>query len=41
MAQHLNKAELEARLWSEIGKARYGMLRLVGQTPHLDLGPRS
>jgi general stress protein 26 len=30
MAQHLNKAEVEARLWSEIGKARYGMLGLVG-----------
>ena len=31
MAQHLNRAELEVRLWSEIGKARYGMLGLVGK----------
>jgi general stress protein 26 len=31
MAEHLNKAELAARLWSEIGKARYGMLGLVGK----------
>jgi len=31
MAHDLNKAELEARLWSEIEKARYGMLGLVGK----------
>jgi general stress protein 26 len=28
-----SQAELEQRLWKEIGKARYGMLGLVGRTP--------
>jgi general stress protein 26 len=33
MAEHLDRAELEVRLWSEIEKARFGMLGLAGGPP--------
>jgi general stress protein 26 len=33
MSEHLDRAELEIRLWKEIDKARFGMLGLAGGPP--------
>jgi general stress protein 26 len=33
MSEHLDRAELEVRLWKEIDKARFGMLGLAGGPP--------
>jgi general stress protein 26 len=33
MSDHLDRAELEVRLWAEIEKARFGMLGLAGGPP--------
>ena len=34
MSEHLDRAELEVRLWKEIDKSRFGMLGLAGGRPH-------
>ena len=33
MSQHLDRAELEVRLWEEIEKSRFGMLGVAGGSP--------
>jgi general stress protein 26 len=34
MSEHLDRAQMEVRLWKEIDQARFGMLGLVGGEPH-------